>query len=184
MSSSGINRPFKYGSNDRREFIVQDSEVGVSAINDISGNPVFLGRSKVGTAQSEEKWQIRKVTYDSEQGVTRVQWPQNSDGNASADFEFIWTTVATLTITNISNALTGVVTVSSLGTLNNGDLIIIQGVSGMTEVNFDGTNIYTVANKNAGAGTFELLGINTTAYGVYASGGTVTYGEVINYTYS
>jgi len=182
---SGQNRPFKYGANDRREFIVQDSEVAVVAINDTSGNPIFLGRAKAGIGLSEEKWQIRKVSYDTNSGVTRVQWPINADGVASTEFELAWNSETDLTITGISNANPGVVTVSALGNLTNGDKIIIQDVAGMTEVNFDGNDyIFTVANINVGAKTFELSGVNTTTYTAYSSGGTVTYGEVVNYTYS
>jgi len=179
--SSGINRPFKYGANDRREFIVQDSEVALVAINNLSGSPIFLGRSKVGTDLDEEKWQIRKVTYDSSEGVIRVEWPQNNS-LATADFVFPWTTVTVLDITDISNANPGVVTVSAIGDLADGDKIIIQGVTGMTEVNFDGDNIYTVAN--IAGNTFELSGIDTILYTAYTDSGEVTYGEVINYTYS
>jgi hypothetical protein len=185
MTKGAINRPFKYGHNDRREFIVQDSEVAFSAINDVNGNPVFVGRAKVGEPQSEDKWQIKKIAYDTVQGVIRITWPLNTDNLPSSDYEFVWTSVAALSITNITRAVTGVVTVSSLGSLQNGDKIVIQDVGGMTEVNLDGNsmNIYTVANINAGLGTFELQGINTTAYTLYTSGGKVLYGEVTNYTY-
>lgn len=179
---SVINRPFKFGDRDRREFIVQDSEVSFVAINDTDGNPIFIGRSKVGTLESEEKWQIRKITYDSNDGISRIEWPQNDQNNASAEFEFAWSTLAALTITGITRANPAVVTVSSIGSLQNGDQIVIQDVGGMTEVNFTGSNIYTVAGI-AGS-TFQLQGINSSAYGVYTSGGTVEYGEVIGYTYS
>lgn len=184
MGKGEQNRPYKFGANDRREFIVQNSEVGLAAINDTNGNPIFVGRAKIGVPLDEDKWQIERITYDSAQGVTRGEWPQNASGLASGDFEFIWSTVSDLTITGITQANPGVVTVSALGTLTNGDSIVIQSVSGMVEVNFDGSNIYTVANINVGAGTFELSGINTTTYTPYVSGGTVTYGEVVNYTYS
>ena len=90
MTRSGQNRPFKYGAKDRREFIVQDSEVALQAQNDANGNPVFLGRAKVGAATSEPIWQIRAIAYDANQGVTDVTWPQNSEGNASTEYEFIW----------------------------------------------------------------------------------------------
>jgi len=180
--SSGINRPFKYGANDRREFIVQDSEVALRAINDTNGNPIFLARAKVGIAASDPKWQIRKIQYDSNDGTTSVTWPLNADNLATADFEYIWNSDTDLTITNITQANPAVVTVSAIGNLVNGDKIVIQNVIGMTEVNFDGSNIYTVANI-AGS-TFELLGIDSTTYTAYTSGGTVTYGEVVNYTYS
>ena len=184
MANSGINRPFKYGFNDRREFIVQDSEVSLRLINDTNGNAIFVAKSKIGTSISDNKWQICKYSYDSALSVTSRTWPLNTDNIASSNFEFIWNSETDLTITNITQANPGVVTVASLGNLTNGDKIIIQNVAGMTEVNFDGTNIYTVANINIGASTFELSGINTSAYTAYSSGGTVTYGEVINYTYS
>lgn len=172
----------KFGERDRREFIVQDSEVSYIAINNSSGDPIFLGRAKVGVLESEEKWQIRKITYDSAEGVIRIEWPQNDEGNASSEFEFSWSSVAQLTITGITQANPAVVTVSSIGSLQNGDIVVITGVEGMTEVNFDGSNIYTVAGI-AGS-TFQLQGINSTAFGAYTSGGTVDFGEVINYTYS
>jgi len=184
MGKGSQNRPFRFGANDRREFIVQTSEVSYVAINDGNGNPVFLGRAKAGVSLAEEKWQIRKIEYDDAEGITRVTWPQDTSSNASSDFEFIWLSVSALTITGITNANPGVVTVSSLGSLTNGDQIVIQSVSGMIEVNFDGTNIYTVANVTPGANTFELSGVNTTTYTPYTSGGTVEYGEVVNYTYS
>ena len=92
--SGGINRPYKYGHRDRREFIVQDSEVEYRAINDADGNPTHLARAKLGVLDSEEKWQIRKITYDANQGVTAVEWPQIS-GIPSADFIFSWDLVLT-----------------------------------------------------------------------------------------
>lgn len=182
MAKASQNRPFKFGERDRRELIVQESEVSLVAINDANANPVFLGRAKAGEPLSDDKWQIRKIDYDSNQGVTRVTWPQDSEGNSSTDYEFIWSSVSDLTITGISQANPGVVTVSSIDTLQNGDQIVIEGVAGMTEVNYTGSNIYTVANILGT--TFELQGIDTTAFTAYSSGGTVIYGEVVNYTYS
>lgn len=182
MSNSGINRPLKFGAYDRREYIVEDSEVSLIAVNDTNGNPIFLGRAKAGTLTSDAKWQIRYLQYDSNQGVTRVTWPEDDEGNASTDYEFVWSSVSNLTITNISQDNPGQVTVSSAGSLQNGDLIVIQQVSGMTEVNFDGSNIYTVTNLS---GTnFDLSGIDTTGFTAYSSGGIVVYGEFVNYTYS
>lgn len=183
FSSSVHNRPMKFGERDRREFIVQDSEVALVAINDLSGNPIFLGRAKAGEPLDRNKWQIRFVTYDAAEGVTRVEWPLNDDSAASTDYVYVWNSLTDLTITTITQAATGVVTVSDLEDLDNGDKFIIQGVAGMTELNFNGSNIYTVANINVGLSTFEIQGIDTTGFGAYTSGGIVTYGEVINYTY-
>jgi len=176
------NRPMKFGTENRRELIVQDSEVAVRAINDSTGSPIYLGRAKAGVAETEQKWQLRQMTYDANGGVTAVKWPENDDGLASTNYEFVWSTFAALTITGITQANPAVVTVASTATLTNGDQIIITGVAGMTQVNFTGSNVYTVAAKTGT--TFQLSGINSTAYGLYTSGGSVNAAEVLNYTYS
>ena len=91
MSISGINRPFKYGDRDRREYIVTDCEVEIRAENDASGNVLYLGRAKAGVAEGEEKWQISFQAYDGNSALTSKTWPQDSDGNASTDYKFSWT---------------------------------------------------------------------------------------------
>ena len=58
MSANVTNRPYKWGSNDRREFIVQDSEVALRCENNSSGSPIYVGRAKVGVLDAETKWQI------------------------------------------------------------------------------------------------------------------------------
>lgn len=73
-------------------------------------------------------------------------------------------------ITGITKANPGVVTYSGSDTYANGDRVLISGVVGMTEVN---NREFIVANVNAGANTFELSGVNTSAYTTYSSGGTV-----------
>lgn len=181
-SAGPRNRPFKYGADDRRQFIVENSEVALVSINDTDGNPIFLGRARIGTTIDEARWQIRKITYDDSSSPTRVEWPQNSEGNASGNYEFVWNADTDLTITGITQANPAVVTVSSIGDLENGDQIVIQGVEGMTQVNFTGANIYTVAGI-AGA-TFQLQGTDSSAYTAYSANGTVTFGSVVNLTYS
>lgn len=73
-------------------------------------------------------------------------------------------------ITGITKANPAVVTYSGSDTYANGDRVIISGVSGMVEVN---NREFTVANVNTGANTFELSGIDSSAYTTYSSGGTV-----------
>ena len=76
-------------------------------------------------------------------------------------------TEATTAITAITQANPAVVTATSHG-LSNGDRVFITGVGGMTEVN----NLeFTVAG--ATTNTFELSGIDSSAYETYTSGGTV-----------
>ncbi len=182
MAKGTHNRPMKYGAADRRELIVQDSEVAVRCINDSTGSPVYLGRAKAGTVESDDKWQLRHITYDAAGGVLTVTWPESDNGSASTDYEFVWTAFTPIAITGITQAATAVVTVGSTASLTNGDQIIITGVVGMTQVNFTGSNVYTVAGKTPT--TFQLSGINSTGYTAYSSGGSVNGADALNYTYS
>ena len=97
MTNSGTFRPQKFGANDRREYIVQDSEVALQAQNDANGNPIYIGRARPGTATGVSKWQIQKLTWDANNAVTAVTWPQNSESKPSADYEFEWDNRATYT---------------------------------------------------------------------------------------
>jgi hypothetical protein len=89
-SRSAANRPFKYGAKDRREFIVSDGEVSIRAQNDGSGNAIYIGKAKVGTLTSEAKWQVSFQVYDGNNAITSRTWPQNDEGNASSEYEFVW----------------------------------------------------------------------------------------------
>lgn len=79
-------------------------------------------------------------------------------------------TLTAQAITGITNANPAVVTYGGADTYANGDKVLIAGVVGMTQVN---NREFTIANVNVGANTFELSGVDSTAYGTYASGGTV-----------
>lgn len=69
------------------------------------------------------------------------------------------------TITNITQANPGVVSITSHG-YSNGDEVDLSGVVGMTEVN---GKRFTV--NNVTTHTFELSGVDTTSYTAYSSGG-------------
>jgi hypothetical protein len=76
-------------------------------------------------------------------------------------------THAALTVTAVTKAAVGVVTVSSIGTVANGDVVYFYDCTGMTELN---GNYYKVSNKSGN--TFELetpagVDVDTTAYGTY-----------------
>lgn len=94
---SGTNRPFKYGPMDRREFIVSNGETAIQCENDGNGNPIYIGKAKSGTLTSEAKWQISFQTYDASDALLTKEWPQNDEGKASTEFEFVWDDRATYT---------------------------------------------------------------------------------------
>lgn len=73
-------------------------------------------------------------------------------------------------ITGITNTNPAVVT-SPGHNFVNGDQVIPYRVSGMGQVN---RVTYTVANADTVAGTFELSGIDSSAFGVFTAGGWVT----------
>ncbi|RUX33042.1 hypothetical protein EOA23_08465 [Mesorhizobium sp. M2A.F.Ca.ET.042.01.1.1] len=50
----------------------------------------------------------------------------------------------------------------------NGDKVFYHDIGGMTQLN---GNVYTVANINLGAGTFELSGVNSTGFSTFTAGG-------------
>lgn len=74
----------------------------------------------------------------------------------------------TAAITGITKANPAVVTANAHGFVN-GETVMISGVVGMVEVN---GNTYTVAGVTAN--TFQLSGINSSAYTTYVSGGVAT----------
>lgn len=80
-------------------------------------------------------------------------------------------------ITGITQANPAVVSYSGSDTYANGDRVWIDGVVGMTQVN---GREFEVANVNTGANTFQLLGVNSTGYTAYSSGGTVA--EIVEVT--
>ena len=120
-------------------------------------------------ATREELWMIVK-RYINGATVRQVEYLtkifDNEDDQQDAYFVDCGLTLDNpLTITAITKANPAVVTSASHG-LSNGDRVRIQDVMGMTEVNSES---FTVAN--VATNTFELSGINSTAYTTYISSG-------------
>lgn len=85
------NRPFKFGPKDRVEFIVYNSETAILCENDaVTGNPIYIGRAKVGSSQTDAVWQISFHTYDASGSLTSKEWPISSLGAESTNYEFQW----------------------------------------------------------------------------------------------
>ena len=80
----------------------------------------------------------------------------------------IGATSVDVTITSISNANPAVVTAATHG-LTTGDIVDISGVLGMTDINGQGGVVKVLT-----ASTFQVIGIDSTDYVAYASGGVAT----------
>jgi len=148
-----------------------------------------LGFGRIITQQtwgtSIETWESAFDTwgtfYEEQSSLVDLAGDQFSNvfllGNSNLSGQF-----KSLAITGITNADPGVVTSAAHG-LQNGQSIIITGVVGMTGLINNQTFTVTGATTN----TFQLLSTlgsnvdttNTTAYGVYASGGIWTLANPI-----
>ena len=118
-----------------------------------------------------------QIFFCSIQGMTQLNYTTRAiDGVFTDYFELASTDTrnfslylrggsAQRAITGITKASTAVVTQPNNG-LSDGDIIKMMGVVGMTELN---GNNYTVRNPTTN--TYELEGVNSTAYGVWTYGG-------------
>ena len=109
--------------------------------------------------------------------ITNIRNAQTSLSTERTDRALIDRSSAEVVITNITNANPGVVTAASHG-LSDGDEHSIQDVTGMTGIN---NKIYTAGNVTAN--TYELVGVDTTAFTSYTSGGTLNSIEQGFYSY-
>jgi hypothetical protein len=76
-----------------------------------------------------------------------------------------------MTVTDVTNANPCVITVSRPEAVDfptEGQLAYFTGVGGTTDLN---SNFYTVTNPDIDSGTFELYGIDSSAFGVFTTGG-------------
>lgn len=129
-----------------------------------------------GAGQEDQLAVVVKRTVN---GVTMryVEYfmPQEMFGQLSNAF-FVhsglqWNGGSPVAITGISNANPPVVSAPKHG-FTNGMTVQITGVQGMTQINQSPTQAYTVAN--ATSNTFQLVGMDTTQFGAYTGGGSVS----------
>lgn len=64
---------------------------------DANDNIIYKGLARPGTQDSEPEWQISKLTYDANNNLLNVKWPQNVNGQASSNYSFVWTDRAAYT---------------------------------------------------------------------------------------
>lgn len=116
------------------------------ALSPRQARPTALAGTPGPAGSKVFRYQVTAINEDYEESLAAVQ--------------------AAKTITGATRANPCVVTAVAHG-YTNGDDVLIEGVVGMTELN--GT-VYRIANKTTD--TFELQGINSSAFTAYASGGT------------
>lgn len=57
---------------------------------DGNDNLIYKGVARPGADVSLPVWQLAKLTYDGNDNLLRVEWPQNAQGVASSEYEFVW----------------------------------------------------------------------------------------------
>lgn len=60
-------------------------------------NLIYKGFARPGSSTAEAVWQIAKLTYDGNNNITSIQWPRNTAGAVTNDYEFVWDNRATYT---------------------------------------------------------------------------------------
>lgn len=132
--------------------------VNINSTTGINSNAGFeasdVGRLIRWQNVDQSWWWLTIITYVSSTQVTATVGGQLPATSAIA-------------ILGITNANPGVVTVTTPNPVVTGQSIFINGVGGMTQVN---NTFFTAGTVSGGS---IPLGVDTTAYGAYTSGGTV-----------
>ena len=76
-----------------------DSFLDEAFLGDYQGglNLIYKGFARPGSDQATALWQIAKLTYDGNNNITMIQWPLNSSGLASNQYQFAWSLRTTYT---------------------------------------------------------------------------------------
>lgn len=148
------------------------AEHWIGGVSDAAGNPAMVESLcvlKDDTGTREELWLVvKRYINGSTKRYVEIMSPFFTGEYDQEDATFVdsfLTYDAPKTITGATKANPCVVTSVAHG-FSNGDYVLINGISGMTELN---GNSYLIAN--VAANTFELSGIDSTSYTTYVSGG-------------
>jgi hypothetical protein len=143
------------------------------------GNAVAESVSVVPAENRDETWLVvkREIDGQTKRYIEYLEAPYETGDDQSDAFYLdcgLTLEKSPMVVTGATQANPVVITSVTHG-LENGDLVLLQDVSGMTELN---DAIYEIANKTAD--TFELMdrdtsqAIDGTAFGAYVSDGVVT----------
>lgn len=70
------------------------SDQAFYGVYDGSNNLIYKGFARPGTSSGSTGWQLAKLTYDVNNNLLTITWPQDANGNASNDYQFIATSYA------------------------------------------------------------------------------------------
>ncbi len=88
------NRPF--GRKDAQGNLIPQSFDDVAFQGQYSGtNLIYKGFARTGALTSAAVWQIAFLTYDGAGNLLTITWPQDANGHASNDYQFVWDNRAT-----------------------------------------------------------------------------------------
>jgi uncharacterized protein (TIGR02217 family) len=156
-------RAFGFRFKDWADYAVTTAE-GVLDLGVGTGKPTYqLYREYVEDTATDRRKIVKPVD------PITVYLNASPEAGASVDYTTGIVTMpafATRTITAITQANPGQVTTSAAHGFSTGNLIYITGVGGMTQVN---NLVFTITNVDS---THFTLGVDTTNYGTYTSGGT------------
>ena len=67
------------------------TDLAFQGIYDDSNNLIYKGFARVGSITfAASVWQIAQLNYDDSNNLISVLWPQDSNSNASSEYEFIF----------------------------------------------------------------------------------------------
>jgi hypothetical protein len=135
-----------------------ESVAVVSGQNQEDQLAVVVNRTINGVTQRFVEYFMPQELFSQLSNAFFVNCGQQLNGGPSVD------------ITGINNG-SPVVVMAPAHDFTDGMTVQIADVLGMTQINQDATQAYTIAN--ATTNTFQLVGMDSTAFGVYAGGGTV-----------
>lgn len=85
---------------DAQHNVCQESYINDTAFRgeyDGNNNLIYKGYARPGADEQDSVWQIAFLTYDGNNNVTSITWPQGINGAASSEFNFVWNDRATYT---------------------------------------------------------------------------------------
>ncbi len=87
---SDTNRPLGQLDNNYRLDPDSFNEESFRGDYDGNNNLIYKGLAKPGSSTALDVWQIAKLTYDGNDNLLSITWPENANGVASSTYDFTW----------------------------------------------------------------------------------------------